>query len=326
MKQLILGATIAFFLIVFGLAGVTTIEPGEVGVVVKNLGSDETRGMQDYTFDTGWHWTNPFTYDVIVYDTRLRRQRLLDIPSNTDDGQPILVDVVFEIGLLDVGVPGLHENIGQNYFDQVIYPAARSAIRNETAKHDSDAVYTGAGRALIQEALTVGLSAKLNPMGIRITANLSDIEFLNPEFIATLEEKATAAQQQVIQERYAEAAKQEAIKINNTAEGAKFKVVQEAEGERERLRLIGEGSRMQKEQEAIGILAVATAEAEGMKLRRMALAGAGGAELVSIAWAENLGPNVQMYGIPTGAPGTSTYLVDQALRGSIAIGGGGSSD
>jgi len=47
----------------------------------------------------------------------------------------------------------------------------------------------------------------------------------------------------------------------------------------------------------------------------MALSGSGGAELVSIAWAENLGPNVKVYGVPTGAEGTSTFLFDEALRG-----------
>ena len=332
-KILSLGSAIVLVLFgtIFGLAGLTTIEPGEVGVVIKQYG--EGQGMQDYTFDTGMHWVNPVQFDVVVYDTRLVQERLLDIPSNTKDGQPILVDVTFEIGLIDSGVPTLHENVGSNYFDQVIYPAARAAVRNNTSEKLSDEVYTGEGRVSIQDDLTTELVAKLEPMGIRITTNLSDIEFQNADFVATLERKAKAAQEQVIQTRLAEAAAAEAIKVQNTAEGERFRVEQEAEAaaykvvqegtaERERLRLLGEGQRLQEEERALGILAVATAEAEGRRLMNEALQGPGGELIRDIEVLGGLGANVEFYGVPTGAPGTNNYIIDEALQGGIAIGPG----
>lgn len=317
--KLIVSGVGASILALYGLVGITGVEPGEVGLVVKQFG--DNRGISEVTLDTGTHWVDPFMNDVVVIDTRLKKYEQLDIPSNTKDGQPILVDVVFEIGLLDSNVPNLVENIGRDWYTQVVYPAARSAIRNNTSEHMSDAVYTGAGRAQIQQELTAELTNRLEPLGIRITANLSDIEFTNTDFVHTLEEKAKAAQQEEIQRRYAAAAKEEAIATQNRAEGEKFKVEQEAQATRIRLQLEGEGERLKQEEIALGILAVGQAEADVIKLKANALVGNGGSLYRDIEVLGGLGKSVDYYGTPTGAPGTSTYIIDEALRGQIAVGG-----
>lgn len=311
------GITLAVALI-YGLAGISTIEPGEVGLVVKNIGSN--KGVQELTLNTGMHWYDPFIHDVVVYDTRLKQYELDNIPAGTQDGQPIMVDVSFEIGLSDAGVPELHETIGRDYFDEVVYPAARAAIRTATANKLSDEVYTGAGRAAIQVELIEGLQTKLESQGIRITANLRDIQFQNQDFVNTLERKAKAAQEEVIQLRLAEAAKQEALKVQAVAEGQKFKTVQEAEARREQLKLEGEGERLKQEEIALGILAVGQAEADVIKLKANALVGSGGQLYRDIEVLGGLGEAVEFYGVPTGAPETSTYIVDEALRGKVAVG------
>jgi len=314
------GFILLLIVAIWGIGGLTVIEPGEVGLVVKQFG--EGKGMQEATKDTGTHWIEPFTNDVYVVDTRLKRYKLLDIPSNTKDGQPILVDVVFEIGLLDSNVPNLIENIGTDWYNQVVYPAARSAIRNNTSEKMSDEVYTGVGRASIQAELTTELGDRLAKYGIRITANLSDIEFTNSDFVATLERKAKAAQEETIQARLADAAVAEALKVQAVAEGQKFKSIQEAEALRETLRLKGEGVQLQKEAEALGILAVGQAEADVIKMKATALIGSGGELYRDIEVLGGLGKTVEFYGVPTGAEGTNTYIIDEALRGKIAIGGG----
>lgn len=52
--------------------------------------------------------------------------------------------------------------------------------------------------------------------------------------------------------------------------------------------------------------------------RREALSGAGGRELVSIEWAKNLGPNVKVYAIPTGAPGTTSLMdLNGIMQGAL---------
>jgi len=299
--------------ILYGLSGITDIEPGEVGLKVQKIGLE--RGIDKHTLDTGIHWIEPFTNDVAIYDTRLKQYDLPDVPAQTKDGQPILVDMSVEIGLIDEHVPTLHETIGSNYYHQVVYPALRAALRNSTTRKMSDEIYTGVGRVFIQNSMEKTLRDKLKPKGIHIALNLRDISFQNQDFVKTIELKAKASQQVVIETRRAEAAVQAAIKVKNVAEGEKQKRIKAAEANAEEQRLEGVGRRAQKEQDAKGILAIAKAEAEGVRLRREALSGAGGAELVSIEWAKNLGPNVKVYGIPTGSPGTSALMDLNGLLG-----------
>ena len=317
LKASLLGALASIGLI-YGMVGITTIEPGEVGLVVKNIGSN--KGVQELTLNTGMHWYDPFVNDVVVYDTRLKQYDLAKIPAGTQDGQPILVDVSFEIGLLDNNVPTLHEQIGRDYFDEVVYPAARAAIRTATANKLSDEVYTGAGRAAIQVELTSSLADKLEPMGIRIVANLRDIQFQNQDFVATLERKAKAAQEETIQRRLAAAAKEEALKVQAAAEGDRFKREQAAQAQKYELQAQGEGERLKQEEIAKGILAVGQAEADVIKLKASALVGSGGQLYRDIQVLGGLGAAVEFYGVPTGAPGTSTYIIDEALKGRVAVG------
>jgi regulator of protease activity HflC (stomatin/prohibitin superfamily) len=315
-----ISALVIFYL----LTGITGVDPGEVGVLMKQFGAD--KGMQTRTLSAGTHWIDPISYDVSVYDTRLSQRALVGddaIDSGTSDGQPITVDVSFQVGLIPEGVPSLHENVGPDWWERVVLPMVRATVRNETSKVGSDDVYTGVGRDAIQAAVSSVLSERLNSLGIRIETNLRDVTFQNAEFVAVLEEKAEAEQRQEINRRQAAAAIEEANRMRNIAEGERFKVEQQAQAEREKRRLEGEGQRLAEEERAKGILAVATAEAEGIRLRNAALAGPGGNRIVEMEWARNLSPKLQVYGFPTGAPGTQSFIIDQALRGGISVPAGG---
>ena len=57
-------------------------------------------------------------------------------------------------------------------------------------------------------------------------------------------------------------------------------------------------------------------------MKATALSGSGGALYRDIEVLGGLGKTVEFYGVPTGAEGTNTYIIDEALRGKIAIGGG----
>lgn len=304
MKSLIAGIVAACLLAIYGVVGITTIDPGEVGLLIKMLGSN--RGMQKETLDTGWYWVEPFRYDVAVYDTRLKQFSIKDMPAQTMDGQPIRVDISLEIGLKDQAVPNLHERIGRDYFDQVVWPATRAAVRNNTSTQLSDNVYTGEGRKHIQTQIEATLTKKLKDFGIMVAINLRDVKFTNSEFVATLEEKAAAAQKVIIETRNAEAAVQTAKRVENQAEGEKQKRIKAAEAEKEEIRLRGLGQRLAKEQEAKGNLALYRAEAEGTRLQVQAYGG--GDTYASVKWAEHMGPNVKVYGFPTGAAGTNSFM------------------
>ncbi len=303
------------------IAGVINIAPGEVGIIVKMLGAN--RGMQKETLATGTRWIDPIIYDVEIYDTRAtQQQQQEEMPSNTADGQPISVDLSLEVSLNPALVPDLHQKVGRDYLERVVFPALRSNIRNHTSQKTSDEIYTGAGRRFVQDIIQTEMRGKLEPLGILISVNLRDIHFLNQDFIKVLEDKAEAQQRVTIAERQAAQAANDAIRVGNTAEGEKQKSIKIAEATRETRRLEGEGYRLQKEEEAKGILAVATAEAEGTRLKALALSGAGSSALVSMEWARQMGPNVKVYGYPLGAPGTTgIFNVDGILGDALKVKG-----
>jgi regulator of protease activity HflC (stomatin/prohibitin superfamily) len=299
------------------LGGWTSIDAGEYAIVIKQFGAD--KGIMDEGLKVGTHWIEPFTKDVEVYDTKAR-QYPLEVDASTKDGQPVLVTASFEISLEAEKVKALHSLIGRNYYEDVVAPAATAAVRDALPTQLSDKVYTDAGRVFIQGSIVQALEEKnIKSRGIIAHINLQEIKFLNPAFVQVLEQKASAAQLEEIERRKAMAAEQTAIGVVNTAEGEKQKKIKESEATREQLRLAGEGNRLRDEETAKGQLALKQAEAEGQRL--LVNAYGDNPEIVSqIEWARNVGNKIQIYGIPTGAPGT-TSLID--VQGIIQKGFGG---
>lgn len=316
--RIIAAGVLVLIAAIYAISGVTHVELGEVGLSIKAVGG--ARGSVE-VLTPGTQWVEPFSNDVVNYDARLKQYAMDDTTASTQDGQPINVDVSLEIGLVGANVPSLHKDMGPNWFEQVVYPSAITELREATASVKSDEIYTGVGRARVQDLATSALSAKYSKSGIRIAVNVRDVTFTNKAYVQLLEAKAGAAQQEVIETRKAAAAVQEAIKVANIAEGAKQKRIKEAEAQREEQRLQGEGSRIAKEEEAKGNLALALAEAKGIEAKREAFEGSGGDIMVRMAWAENLGKNVTVYGIPTGAQGTTSVMgidgmIREALKGA----------
>jgi len=317
--QLSAAAILVAIVALYVLAGFTDIEPGEVGLKIKKIGSN--KGMQQDTLDTGLWWIEPITYDIASYDTRFKQYTIEDLPAQTKDGQPVLVDMSLELGLVDKNVPNLHERVGKDYFDQVVYPATRATVRNMTSNEMSDQIYTGEGRKNVQDGIDAVLSAKLEEFGIVVNVNLRDVQFTDNDFKKLLEQKAGASQRVIIEQRNAEAAEQTAIKMANLAEGEKQKRIKAAEADREERRLAGEGERLKQEETAKGILAVKKAEAEGVRLQVMAYGG-NGQTYASVRWAEEMGPNVKVYGFPTGAQGTASIMdLNGVFKGVFPTGG-----
>lgn len=318
-------SAIAIILIVvlgggYGLSGFNGVEPGEVLLKVKQFG--ENKGMQKETLGAGTHWIDPIQYDTPNYDARFKQYSLVGsnaVGASTKDGQPVIMDVSIEMGLLAAKVPWIHENIGKEFWKQVIYPALRAAIRSETPSEESEHIYTAEGRDRIQVRIQKVMDDKFKEHGFLITVNLRDIEFTDAVFKATLVAKATAAQQVIIDERKAESAVNKAKAVENKAEGEKQKVIKEAEADAEKLKQEGIGLRAKKEENAKGILAVQRAQAEGVRLKSLGYAGKGGKYLAQVEIAQTLGPKFQIWGVPTGAPGTSSIMdMNGMLKGAFA--------
>lgn len=304
--------------ILYIIAGFTDVEPGETTVEVKKLGSN--LGMQPEPLKIGTHWVEPFAFDVVTYQTKCRQMQ--DKPevqiAGTADGQPVEVDFTIQLCLQPKKVPHLHETMGPDFYDNVVHPAIISIVKNRVPSEPSDVIYTAKGRANVESSINTEVTRRFGDSGVLVEINLRDVKFTNADYVAILEDKAKAAQRVEVETRNAATAVQSAIKVANIAEGEKQKRIKAAEAEREEQRLKGEGQRLQKEEDAKGILAIAKAEAEGTRLKREAMEGVGGDRIVQLAWAENLGKNVQVWGIPTGAPGTASFMdLNGILKGAF---------
>lgn len=311
------GGILAGILFIYGVSGLVDVDPGELAIPIKKLG--ENRGMQDYEYDTGTYWVEPFLYDIAKYNVKWHDEFFEALEAKTKDGQPVSVDVSLQVALKDDLVGYLHETVGKDYFDEKVRPVMRSAIRNKISTQESDMIYTAQGRQDVQDFIQTYLDERLTEFGIQTEVNLRDIAFQNGDFIATIERKAREAQNVQIQKRQAEAMVYTANKIAEEARGAKEARVQAAEAQKEELRLEGEGQKLRDEAIAAGNLALKKAEAEGQRL--LVEAYAGNPETVaSIEWARNVGNKIEIWGIPTGAPGTSS-IVD--LNSVIKEGFGG---
>lgn len=297
---------LGIFILGWLMGGITHVNPGETAILIKNLGAHT--GMQPEPLLTGTHWVEPFTYDVVTYNTRLRQMEEVTEKAGTGDGQPVEIVGSLQLGLDPKHVPQLHQEMGQDFYTLVIHPALLSIIKSKVPSQPSDEAYTMKGREAIEKSINDELTERYGKDGIVAVFNLKDLTFVNKAYVGILEAKALASQKIQVETRLADAAVKEAQKVSNIAEGAKQSRIRAAEADKEEQRLAGEGKRLAAEENAKGILAVATAEATGTRLRREALSGAGGQELVSIEWAKNLGPNVKVYAYPTGAPGTSAFF------------------
>lgn len=307
--RFILGGAAALLFSGYLVAGITNIELHEAGIAVDMLGNDKGTTIE---LGTGLQWIEPFEYDVFTYNIRAEQYEMKTVSAETNDGQPIAADVSFEISLIPGSITSLHKNIGPNWYEQVVYPAAREAIRMNTAGVSSDEIYTQKGKSAVVAGIEKDLSI-LSDRGINVFANLRKVSFVNQDFVTNLEQKATAAQKEIIEKRLAAAAKETAIKMENLARGEKLERIQRAEANKEEKRLEGEGERLRLEEEAKGILAVKKAEAEGTRLQVKAYGE--GSYYAQVQVAEALGDNFQVWGVPTGAPGTTSLIGIDKLVG-----------
>ena len=315
-KRTIAGVALACIGAIYGIAGYENIELNESGIRVVMLGEDSGK---TYEMTPGMKWVEPIMNDVFVYNTRSIQKDIAKVKAETNDGQPIVVDTSLEIKLIGSKIGSLHANLGPDWYEEVVYPAARKFIRMNTSAVKSDDIYTGNGKRIVSDGIEKDL-VSFKERGIDITVNLRNVRFTNADFIESLENKAIAGQKEEINRREAAAAEQEAIRVANTAEGLKQKRIKEAQAGKEEAKLRGEGVRLEKEEEAKGLLAMETAKATGTRLQVNAYGG--GQYYAQVKVAQAMGDNFQVWGIPTGAPGTTSVMgLDKILGKAVGVSG-----
>ncbi|HEX3354482.1 MAG: prohibitin family protein [Terriglobales bacterium] len=186
------GIGLAAFLIVIALfASVARVDSGNVGVLTL-FGR-----VTGEVLPEGVHVINPFKANN---EMSIRTQELKEsasVPSS--EGLVMNLDTSLIYHLNPEKAAEVYQKIGPNYLNVLIEPNLRAAIRESTASHSANALYTGEREAVAKQIYTQ-LTDKLGERGILVeSVLLRDIQLP-----ATLKSSIEAKQQ----------AEQEALAMN----------------------------------------------------------------------------------------------------------------
>ncbi|HUS18049.1 MAG TPA: prohibitin family protein [Terriglobales bacterium] len=157
--KLILGALIGIVLLVLALSSFTTIPAGKVGVLTL---FGKVTGEK---LDSGLHVVNPLKK---VTEMTVRTQALkesADVPSS--EGLVMGLDTSLVFHLNPDKAAYVYQELGPNYIEAIIEPTLRSAIREATASHSANALYSSA-RQEVQNEIRETLRKDLEKRGIVI--------------------------------------------------------------------------------------------------------------------------------------------------------------
>ncbi len=308
----LISAVIAAFvvLVIILTFGWIDVAPTEVAVEINKVAGKVTETPRT----VGYHFFNRWVTDMVIYKVAARsfppdtaeseesKKYTLDLKTN--DGQNINVDLTIIYALMAPEVPLLHQKVGPSFEDQILLPQIRSEARLAIGSHSAEEIYQGKVRDTIQVNIKEKLQKAVSKFpAIQIQDALIRHFKFSVEFERAIEQKKLAAQQVEINKNKALAQEEESKRMEAEARGEKLRVLQEAEGGAQSVKIRADAQRYQLEQEAAGKLAIYKAEAEGKKLLAEALGG--GANVVSLKFAENIPDKLQIWGVPTGANNTS---------------------
>ena len=208
--KLILGAFALVLLLIFLFNSVTTIPAGHIGVL-SLFGR-----VTDEQLDSGIHAVNPFKK---VNEMSVRTQALkesADVPS--EEGLVMRLDTSLVFHLNPSKASKVYKDLGLNYIESIVEPTLRSAIREATASHSANALYSSA-RQEVQNQIRTALQRDLAPRGIEIEdVLLRDIQ-LPMSLKASIELKQQAEQESLAMNFKLQKEKQEAERKRIEAQG-----------------------------------------------------------------------------------------------------------
>ncbi|HUH35258.1 MAG TPA: SPFH domain-containing protein [Moheibacter sp.] len=98
-KQLLIGGSISFILLLLVLTCTRRIDAGHEGLLVKMYGSN--KGVQDIALVTGRVWYNPFTEKVFEVPTFVQTVNYPAFTVNAKDGSVFTVDPTMSLKVID---------------------------------------------------------------------------------------------------------------------------------------------------------------------------------------------------------------------------------
>lgn len=189
------------FLLIMLWASVAYVPAGHVGVLTF-FG----RVTGDVLHE-GTHFVNPFKINNVMSARTQEVKESASVPSN--EGLIVTMDTSLLFHVNPGTVAELYRTVGPNYVDVLVEPNLRSAIRESTASHSANALYSGEREKVAQEIIAA-LDRELSKRGIVVeNILLRDIQ-LPAALKQSIEAKQQAEQESLAMSFRLQKEKQEA--------------------------------------------------------------------------------------------------------------------
>lgn len=177
---------LGFFLVILFFSSITRVGTGHVGVLTL-FGK-----VTNETLGEGIHLINPLkTNNELSVQTQTLKESA-SVPSS--EGLMMALDTSLIYHLNPDRAAEVFQRIGADYEDKVVEPTLRSAIRESTASHSANALYTGE-REMVAKQIFDSVSSQLSQRGIFVeNVLLRDIQ-LPATLKASIEAKQQAEQE-----------------------------------------------------------------------------------------------------------------------------------
>ena len=200
----------AFLFVVLMIASATKVPAGHVGVLTL-FGRVTGEALPE-----GMHFVNPFKVNTVMSVRTQELKESASVPSS--EGLVMNLDTSLLFRIQPDKAANLYQTVGPNYVAVVIEPTLRAAIREATASHTANALYTGEREKVGQE-IYVALSRELVKRGIEVeSVFLRDIQ-LPAALKHSIELKQQAEQESLAMSFRLQKEKQEADRKRIEAEG-----------------------------------------------------------------------------------------------------------
>jgi len=179
-------AFVALLIVIFLFSGVTRVDSGAVGVLTL-FGR-----VTGEVLPEGLHLINPFKTN---HELSIRTQEVKEAASvPSSEGLVMSLDTSLIYHLNPDKAAEVFQKIGPQYVDVLVEPNLRAAIREATASHTANALYTGE-REMVAKQIFDQLSALLGQRGFVVeSVLLRDIQ-LPGTLKASIEAKQQAEQE-----------------------------------------------------------------------------------------------------------------------------------
>ena len=203
-------AVLAFIAVLLIFSTITRVESGHVGVLTL-FGR-----VTGEVLPEGMHFINPFK---VNHEMSIRTQEIKEsasVPSS--EGLMMSLDTSLIYHLNPDKAAEVYQKIGPKYTEVLIEPNRRAAIREATASHTANALYTGE-REMVGKQIFEQISSVLGPRGVTTESILlRDIQ-LPQTLRSSIESKQQAEQEALAMNFRLQKEKQEAERKRIEAAG-----------------------------------------------------------------------------------------------------------